>query len=90
MENHDKELQQIERKKKQDDALKEYLKQFKTKKECIIEMHHLNTYQYHLNVLLWHLEEEAQQENAEHSADAPDEIHVGKPVRGNTSSLEVV
>jgi hypothetical protein len=73
MEKSDKEFKQKELQKKQDDALKEYLKQFTTKKECIIEMHHLNTYQYHLNTLLWHLEEEAHQAEEENSANEQNE-----------------
>lgn len=59
------EMQQKEYENTAKQALENYIVQFDTKSKIIAEMHHLNTYQYHLNLKLWHLEEsqEDQQEN---------------------------
>lgn len=85
MNKQDQEFAKTERDNKVKDALIQYLEQFTSKKEILIEMHHLNTYQYHLNVKLWHLEDEA--ENAEeHSAKELEETQE-KETRDNTLSV---
>lgn len=73
MENHEMKQRQDENTKKQ--ALENYISQFKTKNQVIAEMHHLNTFQYHLNIKLWHLE------NAE--ADNVENDHLVKEVEEN-------